>query len=264
MDSGIYSIVNIVNNKVYIGSAIDFEKRWKRHLKDLSENKHCNIHLQRAYLKYGESNFRFNIVEKCEYQKDIILEKENYYIDKFNSKDFNNGYNIADASFGDIISSHPNRDLIIEKIKFTVNSNLKEMSKQEKKEKWGRSGELNGMFGKTHSKEARQKMSNKRKGNQYAKGSIRTEAHKQNLSRLAKERVGDKNGFYNKHHSDETKKLLSNKMKGRKPTNMKKVEIDNIIYESISDAARKLNCSNALIIYRIKSNSEKYNNYKYL
>lgn len=264
MNSGIYSITNIINNKVYIGSAIDFEKRWKRHLKDLSENKHCNIHLQRAYLKYGESNFQFNIVEKCEYQKDIILEKENYYIDKFNAKDYNSGYNLADASFGDIISSHPNRDLIIEKIKFTVNSNLKEMSEQEKKEKWGRLGELNGMFGKTHYQDARQNISEKMKGNQNAKGSIRTEEFKQNISNIAKSRVGDKNGFYKKQHSDETKKLLSDKMKGKKPVNMKKVEIDNVIYESISNAARSLNCSNALIIYRIKSNLKKYNSYRYL
>ncbi|AVH86064.1 hypothetical protein F1_0237 [Escherichia phage vB_EcoM_F1] len=33
MKSGIYQIKNTLNNKVYVGSAKDFEKRWKRHFK---------------------------------------------------------------------------------------------------------------------------------------------------------------------------------------------------------------------------------------
>ncbi len=35
---GIYKIKNKYNNKEYIGSSIDIEKRWKRHLNDLKSD----------------------------------------------------------------------------------------------------------------------------------------------------------------------------------------------------------------------------------
>ena len=30
---GIYKIVNILNNKIYIGKSSDIEKRWKEHIR---------------------------------------------------------------------------------------------------------------------------------------------------------------------------------------------------------------------------------------
>lgn len=60
----IYIIKNIVNNKLYIGCAIDFISRKWRHSTDLRNNKHHNIHLQRAWNEYGESNFSFEILEE--------------------------------------------------------------------------------------------------------------------------------------------------------------------------------------------------------
>lgn len=63
MNSGIYYIINIVNNKKYIGSSFDIKKRISKHFRQLSKNKHINKHLQNAYNFYGKENFSFEIVE---------------------------------------------------------------------------------------------------------------------------------------------------------------------------------------------------------
>lgn len=50
-------------------------------------------------------------------------------------------------------------------------------------------------------------------------------------------------------------------MLGKKPVNSKKVKIDNIIYESLTEASRKLNVVPATILYRIRSKN--YPTYEY-
>lgn len=90
MITSIYSITNSINNKMYIGSAKDFEQRKMKHLSLLRLNKHPNIHLQRAFNLSGESNFSFDIVELCS-EEDLII-REQYYIDLFG---YDNLYNIC-------------------------------------------------------------------------------------------------------------------------------------------------------------------------
>ena len=74
--SGVYKIVNRVNGKYYVGSSNHILKRWTRHKNDLDNNKHRNIHLQRAWNKYGENNFHFCIVELCSESELLVLEKK--------------------------------------------------------------------------------------------------------------------------------------------------------------------------------------------
>ena len=54
--SGIYSIRNSVNNKIYIESSCNLKRRILRHKTELKHNKHYNKHLQRAYNKYNNNN----------------------------------------------------------------------------------------------------------------------------------------------------------------------------------------------------------------
>ena len=74
---GVYSITNIKTGKVYIGSSKSISDRWWRHKYDLRLNNHSNRHLQRSYNKYGESAFKFQIIEYCEENERHALE-ENY------------------------------------------------------------------------------------------------------------------------------------------------------------------------------------------
>ncbi len=76
----IYKISNLINNKFYIGSAIDYNRRLREHKSMLRLNKHSCKHLQNAYNKYGIDNFKFEIIEQVE-DKTKLIEREQYYID---------------------------------------------------------------------------------------------------------------------------------------------------------------------------------------
>lgn len=80
--SGIYCIINIKNSKKYIGSSKNIRQRLWSHRAELRHNKHENSHLQNAWNKYGEYNFDYYILEKCE--ESLLLEKEQFYIDTIN------------------------------------------------------------------------------------------------------------------------------------------------------------------------------------
>ena len=81
METGIYKIVNIEDNKAYIGSAKNFLKRKYMHFHLLSKNKHHSTYFQNAYNKYGKNNFIFEIIEKCNIE--ILIEREQYFINLY-------------------------------------------------------------------------------------------------------------------------------------------------------------------------------------
>lgn len=91
MSSGIYQIRNLVNGKVYIGSAVDLRNRAKTHLSNLKLNKHPNKHLRAAYNKHGAENFQFEILEFCD--KQSLLEKETIWIEWTKCYTSEKGYN---------------------------------------------------------------------------------------------------------------------------------------------------------------------------
>ena len=80
--SCIYEIRNTVNNKIYIGSTIDFKQRSATHKSKLRKNKHHSIILQNAWNKYGQDNFVFNIIENV--PSELLQEIEQKYINEQN------------------------------------------------------------------------------------------------------------------------------------------------------------------------------------
>lgn len=90
--SGIYKIQNKVNGKLYIGSAVNLPKRFYHHQNRLLAGRHANKHLQKAWDKYGQTAFRFVVVEKVERTYDLIR-REQYWINKFQS--YTKGYNLC-------------------------------------------------------------------------------------------------------------------------------------------------------------------------
>lgn len=96
MAMGIYKIINIVNNRYYIGSAVNLRRRRTRHFSELRNNKHNNKHLQSAWNKYGEQAFIFAVVEEIQ-DKTQLLAAENVWLKEHVGKEY--CYNLgADAT----------------------------------------------------------------------------------------------------------------------------------------------------------------------
>ena len=88
--SGIYKITNQETGECYIGQAVDVAKRWKDHAKyGLGIDTPANNKLYKAIQEYGIWNFSWELLEKC--NKELLNEKENYYIELYDSKNY--GYN---------------------------------------------------------------------------------------------------------------------------------------------------------------------------
>jgi len=82
MASGIYCIRNIINGKVYIGSAINLNKRKYEHF---NTSRLSNPHLQNAMKKHGKENFEFHILEYVDNVKTLIP-YEQFWIDNLRKK----------------------------------------------------------------------------------------------------------------------------------------------------------------------------------
>jgi|WetSurMetagenome_2_1015567.scaffolds.fasta_scaffold00157_28 group I intron endonuclease len=80
--SGVYQIQSKIKPiKIYIGSAIDINERWRKHIDRLTKNKHHSPKLQNHFNKYGESDLQFSILLGCD--KDDLIKVEQYFIDTY-------------------------------------------------------------------------------------------------------------------------------------------------------------------------------------
>lgn len=138
IDPVIYAIINIVNDKHYIGQASDKSKRFKEHLKTLRGNYHCNVLLQRSYLKHGEDKFIFVVLENL-ISCDKLSEREQYWINILKPE-----YNLAPVAGSQLGYKHTEEARI----------NMSNAHKGKKQ----------------HSEEEKQKRSKRMIGNKYAAG----------------------------------------------------------------------------------------------
>ena len=93
--SGIYRITCTVTGKIYIGSAVNLQARWRQHRNSLRHNTHHSITLQRAWNKYGEQAFTFEVLELVLPMS--LTAREQYWFKKL--KPFGKrGYNIASVA----------------------------------------------------------------------------------------------------------------------------------------------------------------------
>lgn len=243
---GIYRIKNKINGNCYYGSSKNIKNRWKKHYNQLKTNSHYNTILQRAWNKYGEENFVFEIVEECLLEELLSLEQ------KF--LDIKPEYNISDkSSGGDCISKNPNKRKIIENMSESVKHRYSIMSTEEKALLFSKPLDKNPNWkgGKSISY---CEVCNKT----ISGGSKKCRVH------MTYNRKLENNSFFGKKHSEETKKKLSESRKGKKPSNIKPVKIGDIEYESLMEASRQTGISNTTILWRIKSKNKKYVDYKYI
>lgn len=85
--SGIYKLTRLKTGEVYIGQTTSIDKRFQDHVKSaLGVGTLTSSQLHRTMAADGPENFIFEILEKV--PKDKLKEKESYYIDFYDSKNY--------------------------------------------------------------------------------------------------------------------------------------------------------------------------------
>jgi len=182
----IYIIQNFLNNKIYIGqTSSTLSHRFSQH--KYKKYKKC-IYLFNAFEKYGRENFRIELL-----MGNLDLEEANfwecYYIEIFDSKNRNRGYNLMDGG-----SSGKHSPETIEKIKKIQGSPEMRQRKREKllgekSPNFGKKGKDAHAYGRKHTEDELEKM----------RGRKVSEDEKRNLS---ESHIGEKNQMA-KHTNEE-------------------------------------------------------------
>jgi group I intron endonuclease len=73
---GIYRIMNLVNRRQYVGSAVDLYRRRATHFCELRAGRHPNQPLQAAWNKYGAEALRFEALAVVEVDELLYIEQE--------------------------------------------------------------------------------------------------------------------------------------------------------------------------------------------
>lgn len=100
---GVYSITCVASGRVYVGQSVDIERRWRNHRSRLRSGKAQNRVLQGSWDKYGEENFKFEVLELV--ARDNLDNRELYWMATLNSLVSSGGMNISkevDGSSRDI------------------------------------------------------------------------------------------------------------------------------------------------------------------
>ena len=160
----IYKIINILNQKIYIGQTIcSLNQRFKRHLQE-SKNYKYNSHLYSAILKYGEENFEISAIE-IDVPSSQLNEREMFWVTFYQSQNPNIGYNIAEGG------NKPPKN--------TYWKGKKQPSEMIEKRRQKQFGRESPMKGKQQSKDAKDKIS--RNNAKFWEGKHLSEETKQKL-----------------------------------------------------------------------------------
>ena len=172
MNSGVYKIENLVDNKVYIGSSKNILKRFARHKNQLHKNLHHCSYLQNAYNKYGKEKFRFSVIEYCSIED--LLCKEQYYIDALSPE--YNVLKVAGSPTGYKHTDESKKKMVIARSKRVLSE--KEMDRI-------KSGFHKGY---KHTEETKKRLSDASKGNKNRLGAKLSQETKDKISESLKNR----------------------------------------------------------------------------
>jgi group I intron endonuclease len=216
--------------------------------------------LKLAIKKYGIVNFKKETLEVCN-TLELLNEREKFWIKEL--KAITEGYNISlGGDGGDTISNNPRRDDIrlehSRKMKSPKHNKKKgtKIIKLKKRDDpdWvnPRKGKVGPIKGRPNGKKGipNPEHSKWMKENNPFKGKTHTPEVVQKIKEVN-----------SKPKSEEHKRKISETLKGNKPGNMRKVIVDGIEYESLSEGARQIGIPTSTIKNRLKS--PKFENYKY-
>ena len=197
MKSGIYKITNKENDKIYVGQTKNLNTRYGGHLYRIKRNEHHNEHLQRAFKKYGEDNFEYEILEEVKNVSNLDL-REKYWIDHYGGINDDNTYNFKDPllnEYNDYIKKKMSKNMTGENNPNYGNIWSEEQRKKASKQRKGISFEEK--LGKEGAKKAKEKMSKAQKGRKQ------TEETKEKIRQA---NIGEKNPAYGKGYRQEGEK----------------------------------------------------------
>jgi len=234
MTQGIYEIRNKLNEKVYVGSSANTERRRREHYSKLRGGYHANIHLQRAWNKYGEDVFTFTVLEEVE--DGMLLATEQIRLDRLFA--CGNHYNIATVAGPEgPLSEETRRKISVAQMGNQYSLGYKQTEEhirkriaplvghkrppltEEHKRKIGEAGKgrvvsdetrrkiSKANKGKKHTEESKRKLSEASKGNQNCLGRKLSEETKRKIGIASR---GNQYALGHKH-TDEAKR----KMRGR-------------------------------------------------
>lgn len=234
MSSGIYNIRNIKNGKIYIGSAINIKNRAHVHINELENNKHHSKHLQHSWNKYGKNNFVFEVIEYTDVQN--LLEREQFWMDFFQSYFDYNGYNICKVA-GSVLG-----------LKHSDYSKKKMSDAKIGKDSWNK-GKLN-----IYTNETKKKMSDAKIGNTWMLGKKASNESKRKMS----------DAKINKKASDETKKKMSDTRTGKKQRGKTIINTKGETFNHIEDVSVIYNLSISYLYKILKGHKKNTTDLSYL
>lgn len=215
MKNVIYKIRNVVNDKFYVGSTVDSRKRFWEHRKDLRAGKHSSQALQRAWDKYGEACFKFEIVEQLN-AKEELYSAEQKWLDAHHGKDY--CYNCSKNADTPMRDASPEmRAHQAQKTKEWLERDghprqgykctAEEIAHMSERRKGKHAGPDHYRYGKTVSEETRKKIGDTQRGKPKAPGrTVSAEG-------MAKIRAASEAGHYShwegRNHTEESKLKMS-------------------------------------------------------
>jgi group I intron endonuclease len=165
----IYKITNKINNKIYIGKRTSKRKNYWGSGKLIKQ----------AIRKYGVENFINEIIEYCADEK-ILCEREIFWIEYFNSRNRDIGYNITKGGDGNNTSKY------WLKREFTL-----EHRKNISKHHADVSGEKNPMFGRTHKDSVKENLRKLKTGIMYSEACKAKQSEKRKGSKNPNSKLND-------------------------------------------------------------------------
>lgn len=166
--TGIYAITNGANGKRYVGSAVHFPARRGQHIRSLRAGKHHSIKLQRAWDKYGEGLFTFDLLLRC--KKEDLLFFEQRAIEGFDA--VRAGYNVAPlagSTLGMPVSAE-------------ARANLSKAHKGRKKTAEHQANITEALRGKKRAPEEAKRLRDLALGNKHCVGRLLSEASRKRMS----------------------------------------------------------------------------------